>query len=321
MTARVLMIALALALVATPAAAQKTAASPPAAPPLAPSTAGPATGAATVPGPARSILFVGNSFTFGALSPVRRYRADTVTDLNKNGIGGVPALFKRFTDQAGLSYAVSLEAVSGMGLDYHFTQKRSLIDKAWDVVILQDFSTLDRAKPGDPGLHRRYTAQLAKMFAARNSGADIELSATWSRADLTYKPGSPWSGQTIDRMAIDLRRAADQARAGAPQIRGVIPIGEAWNRAIAAGLADPNPYDGTSFGQIDLWTYDQYHASAYGYYLEALLIFGRVTGLDPRSLGVGELAADDLGLAPGVTLALQRLAYEQLASEPARPRR
>lgn len=317
MTARVLMIALALALAVTPAAAQQTAASPPAAPPI----AGPTTGPVTAPVPARSILFIGNSFTFGALSPVRRYRADTVTDLNKNGIGGVPALFKRFTDQAGLSYTVSVEAVSGMGLEYHYTQKRALIDKAWDVVILQDFSTLDRAKPGNPGLHLRYAALLAKMVAARNPAVDIELSATWSRADLVYKPGSPWSGQPIDRMAADLRRAADQARAGAPQIRGVIPIGEAWNRALAAGLADPNPYDGTSFGQIDLWSYDQYHASAYGYYLEALLIFGRVTGLDPRSLGVGELAADDLGLAPGVTLALQRLAYEQLASEAARPRR
>ena len=46
--------------------------------------------------PATSILFIGNSFTFGAGSPVHFYRADTVTDLNKEGIGGVPALFKSF---------------------------------------------------------------------------------------------------------------------------------------------------------------------------------------------------------------------------------
>ena len=53
-----------------------------------------------------SVLFVGNSFTFAAGSPVRFYRADTVTDLNSEGIGGVPALFKSFTQQAGLSYDV-----------------------------------------------------------------------------------------------------------------------------------------------------------------------------------------------------------------------
>ena len=40
-----------------------------------------------------SILFVGNSFTFGAGSAVKFYRAETVTDLNSEGIGGVPALF------------------------------------------------------------------------------------------------------------------------------------------------------------------------------------------------------------------------------------
>ena len=48
---------------------------------------------AVVP-PKQTVLFIGNSFTFGANSPVWRYRADTVTDLNGEGVGGVPALFK-----------------------------------------------------------------------------------------------------------------------------------------------------------------------------------------------------------------------------------
>ena len=46
------------------------------------------------PSLAKSILFVGNSFTYGELSPVKTYNANTVTDLNKTGVGGVPALFK-----------------------------------------------------------------------------------------------------------------------------------------------------------------------------------------------------------------------------------
>ena len=57
-----------------------------------------------------SILFIGNSFLFAYGSPVRFYRADTVTDLNNEGIGGVPALFKSFTEQAGLDYDVSISA-------------------------------------------------------------------------------------------------------------------------------------------------------------------------------------------------------------------
>ncbi|MEA3151753.1 MAG: hypothetical protein QOD56_2692, partial [Gammaproteobacteria bacterium] len=43
---------------------------------------------------AASILFIGNSFTFAYGSPVRYYRPDSVTDLNRAGQGGVPALFK-----------------------------------------------------------------------------------------------------------------------------------------------------------------------------------------------------------------------------------
>lgn len=299
---RLLVIGAAL-LVAAPAAALQVAAPAVAVPVASPGT------------PARTILFVGNSFTYGAYSAVRGYRADTVTDLNNEGIGGVPALFKRFTEQAGLDFAVSLETGGGKGLDWHVTEKRAVIDRPWDVVILQGHSLLDRAKPGDPALHIGAAEQLAKLFLAQNPAVDLQLSATWSRADMVYKPGSPWSGTPIEKMAIDLRLASEKTRVAVPQIDGIIPIGESWNSAIGAGIADPNPYDGIGAGQFDLWAYDHYHGSAYGYYLEALLIFGRVTGLDPRSLGPKEKAAFDLGIAPDVAAALQRIAFETLETD------
>jgi hypothetical protein len=75
-----------------------------------------------------SILFVGNSFTFGAGSSVRFYRADTVTDLNNEGIGGVPALFKSFTQQAGLPYDVYLETRGGSGIEFHLEKSGQLVD-------------------------------------------------------------------------------------------------------------------------------------------------------------------------------------------------
>ena len=87
---------------------------------------------AAQPALAKTILFVGNSFTYGELSPVKSYKANTVTDLNRSGIGGVPALFKAFAVQAGLDYDVSLETVPGVGLDYHYAEKRSLLDRRWD---------------------------------------------------------------------------------------------------------------------------------------------------------------------------------------------
>jgi len=43
------------------------------------------------------------------------------------------------------------------------------------------------------------------------------------------------------------------------------------------------------------------------------VIFGRITGVDPRTLGPNERAADDLGLEPRLAQALQRVAWEALA--------
>src|SRR4051812_14322453 len=100
-----------------------------------------AAAAVAVAEPPRSILFVGNSFTFGANSDAMTYRKNSVSDLNNDGMGGVPALFKRFTDEAGLRYSVSLETAAGQTLAWHLANKRRVIDRKWDAVVLQQYST------------------------------------------------------------------------------------------------------------------------------------------------------------------------------------
>ena len=267
---------------------------------------------------ATTILFVGNSFTYGdpagAAPLVRKYRPDTVTDLNGSHLGGVPALFKAFTLQAGLDYEVSLETAPGKGLDWHYDNKLATIAKPFDKVVLQSYSTLDGAHPGDPATLVKYSGLLARAFHDRNPEVDLRLDATWSRADQTYKPGGAWYGQPITQMAMDVRAGYDKARLASGLINGVIPVGQAWNRAIANGLADDNPYDGKLIG-INLWAPDAYHGSVYGYYLEALTIFGSVTGRDPRSLGGGEYVAKDLGIGAATAAALQQVAAEQLTEQ------
>ena len=264
---------------------------------------------------AESILFVGNSFTFGATSPVLRYRPEQVTDLNREGIGGVPAIFKVLTTQARLDYKVSLETSPGKNFDWHLANRMPLIDRPWDVVILQGQSTLDLERPGDPTRLIESGRQLSDILAQKNPSARIYYQATWSRADLTYLKPSPWKGKPIAAMARDVRAGYDRARAASKSVRGVRPVGEAWNRAMEAGVADPNPYDGVAFGKVDLWGWDQYHASAAGYYLSALVIFGAVTGMDPRTFGEREVAAYELGLSPAQARGLQKAAYDQLKSE------
>ena len=72
--------------------------------------------------------------------------------------------------------------------------------------------------------------------------------------------------------------------------------------------------DGVDAGKINLWTTDHYHASDRGYYLEALVIFGHLTGRDPRSLGENECSGFELGLSRAEVKALQQVAFDELAA-------
>ena len=250
---------------------------------------------------------------------VKPFGASTVTDLNGTSIGGVPALFKSFAVEAGLNYTVSLETVPGVGLDYHYANKLSLIDKPWDDVVLQSYSTLDATHPGNPASLITYSALLANALHAQNPGVNILLDSTWSRADQTYLPTGHWYGQPIDAMEKDVQAGYEAAKANSPLISTVIPVGAAWNLAIQSGFADPDPYDGITPGQVDLWAPEGYHASVFGYYLEALTEFGDITGLDPRTLGPGELTAAQLGITSAQAVALQDFADAELVASVPEP--
>lgn len=259
------------------------------------------------------VLFVGNSYTFGAGSPVHRYRAGTVTNLNGDGVGGVPALFKAFAEQRGLRYDVALETAGGRDLRWHWSNRASRLDHAWDHVVLQEWSTLNKSRTGSPD-YPAYVRRFADMFAARNPRVRIHLTAIWPRADQIYPAEGAWHGTPISAQALafdaEARRAAAQ-----PGIAGVLPLGRAFLRAFDAGFADPDPYDGVAFDRVSLWTFDHYHGSSFAYYLEALIVFGRITGQDPRLLGREEVAGQDLGLSRDQAERLQQIAWETLSAE------
>jgi hypothetical protein len=260
-----------------------------------------------------SILFIGNSFTFGSGSAVRYYRNHTVHDLNHEGVGGVPALFKVFAEQAGLSFDVALETRGGVGIDFHLENKKAEITShAWDIVVAHGYSTLDQEKPRDPAKLIATSKELAALMRAKNPKVDLYLTSTWSRPDQVYPEKGAWAGKPIEVMGKDVRVAYDLAAAATRS--KVVPVGDAFNRAMKIGYADSNPYDGIDAGKIDLWTFDHYHASTYGYYLEALMVFGRVTGRDPRSLGGNECSGMELGLARADVDKLQQIAFDELAA-------
>jgi hypothetical protein len=264
----------------------------------------------------QTILFIGNSFTFGSGSAVRYWRGSTVTDLNNEGVGGVPALFDSFAGQVGLDYDVHLETRGGSGFEFHLADKRAeLSSRPWDIVVVHGQSLLDLQIPRDTTKFLRTAQEMVDFLESVNSRTQIYMTATWSRADETYPDDAAWRGEPIEAMARDVRAAYDIVKSRDSAVKSINPVGEAWNRAFAMGVADPNPYDGIDADQLDLWTFDHYHASTAGYYLHALVVFGNVTGVDPRSLGRGECSAYELGLSGAQAEALQRVAYEELTAQ------
>ena len=268
---------------------------------------------ATQPPAPRQILFIGNSFMYAAGSPAQAFRPGSVTDLNGTGTGGVPAIVRAMLAESGRDDQVSLELHGGVGLDWHLMERRQQIaSRPWDVVVMQGYSTLDKEHPGDPTLLEATVQEMAEHLVADNPRVDLRLMQTWPRADQVYPASGHWHGQSPADMARDLRHAYDEAAALTPTVRGVIPVGDAFVRAMREGVADDNPYDGIARGRVDLWGDDHYHASTAGYYLEALVIFGALTGEDPRKLGTGECAAIELGMAPALRTSLQAVAAAEL---------
>ncbi len=120
-----------------------------------------------------TVLFVGNSYTFGRVDPVMSYNTANVRDLtaamwqtNPTGSnsfephpwGGVPGIFQRLTTQAGLDYEVSMSTRNAASLRGHLLNtnpaewdlRGNIGSQAWNQVVLQEQS--DEALFRRPGL-------------------------------------------------------------------------------------------------------------------------------------------------------------------------
>ena len=118
------------------------------------------------------ILFVGNSYTFGRVDPVMSYNAANVHDLTAafnatsstgsnpwepHPWGGVSGIFKKFTDESGLSYDVSISARNAATLRGQFLNtanaawdlRGNVASQVWNTVVLQEQS--DAALPAGRG--------------------------------------------------------------------------------------------------------------------------------------------------------------------------
>jgi hypothetical protein len=135
--------------------------------------------------------------------------------------------------------------------------------------------------------------------------------------------------------AASLYNAANPARTPVT----VALDGDAWVSAMNLGVAQRNPYlTREPFGQVDLWDSNPlmacctvpigYHPSVYGDYLNGLMLFSQITGINPLWVNAEytPLARDyrqtvtrAFGISPEVAFALAIVAEETLiAGQPAK---
>jgi len=174
-----------------------------------------------------------------------------------------------------------------------------------------------------------------------SAATKIYLTETWARPDMVFAHKDTMADRRSPdgRPVVDRRRASDGAEAALyydslaamtadlhagfmsvaaanPRFAGVLPIGDAFQYAIDHDLVKTDRfYDAggvfvpqTATGRMDLWWDDRLHASKYGSYLDALVQFGVITGLDPSRFGAADQAAMDLGIDPRDALTLQHIA-------------
>jgi hypothetical protein len=142
----------------------------------------------------------------------------------------------------------------------------------------------------------------------------------------TYPNGYPdtlyYTDTGLVGMTADLRAAFASKAQTNPNFAGVIPVGDAFQRALDERIAKADGFyneQGTYAAtvpqdKINLWWDDYLHASRHGSYLSALVLFGTLARVDPASFGANERAAADLGISPGDAVKLQRVASDQLAA-------
>lgn len=162
--------------------------------------------------PKLSILFIGNSYSFG-----------------------VPREFAKLARSKGRRVSVGQSTIGGWSLEKHMAQPETLAklhSRKWDVIVIQDHSL----NPGLPEQERRPAMDPGVGFFAKQAhaiGAVPLLFQTWGRRD-GFKPsqGDDFV-QMNGRVRIGCRNAA--ARAGG---LAIVPVGDAWEREFREGRGE-----------------------------------------------------------------------------------
>ncbi|MCY0389855.1 hypothetical protein OVY01_22195 [Robbsia sp. Bb-Pol-6] len=256
--------------------------------------------------------------------------------------GGIPGIFAEFALEEGLDYDVHIEAISETSLEKNYAAASGVIDQSkWNAVVLQEISAkplpyaLTVSTVSDPAGFCSSVATIEQGVHQVAPAANVFLYETWASGDtaqtLSGTPGT--SGYHASYLAnlVTLSDADHNAYYSAAAhdgaIAGVAPAGDAWQRAWNEGIANPDPlvtsslpllwYDINATNDPAITQADLHHPSIYGAYLSGLVLFQQITGVDVRTLGAAEKAAQQLGIPATAAVRLQQVAWESVTQESA----
>jgi hypothetical protein len=165
--------------------------------------------------PEPSILFVGNSYSFG-----------------------VPAALKQVAAEHGKILRTGHSTNSGWTLARHAANEstlRKIRDGHYDIVVLQEFSQL----PALPAWRRNsamFPAVRSLAAEARRAGSVPMLYQTWGRRDGDRANWLYFPNDDFTAMTRRLRNGYQRCSAAAGGLF-IVPAGDFWEREISAGRA------------------------------------------------------------------------------------
>jgi hypothetical protein len=196
--------------------------------------------------PPRRVLFIGNSYTY---------------------FNNLPEMLRGLAASRGLEIDVQMATTGGWKLADHWTHAESaahrlLRDRKWDIVVLQEQSTLGSTTVID-GVARvgadDQFQQYAKLWQEEihRAGMTPAFYLTWA------KKGAPQDQDALDRAYVSAARAAHAL---------VVPVGRAWKSAREHHAG------------IELFQPDGSHPSPAGTYLAACTFFAALFDRSPVGL-------------------------------------
>ncbi len=227
------------------------------------------------------VLFVGNSYVYVGDVP-GRYRTSA------EALGPLPV---RLESVAPGGYRLAQHAADALADGTalaRWLRTGTAGETDFDVVILQEQSQIGGFPEGEPLRMQSLDGASGLGSLARAQGVAVVLYLTWGRerGDETNPGLYPTFSAMQDRLDAGYRAMAARLRSEGSMVR-IAPVGGAFrmvhDELVTAGM-DPTA-EGSEFDA--LYDSDGSHPSARGAYLAAAVIFGAITGADPRGLPDG----------------------------------